>query len=296
MPSPSPYRGGRAANAAVTTPERISVTPLDRPGVNPPDGWTTGTVRANGIDVHYYRAGGGPPVVLAHGFTDNGQCWAPLAPGLVGDYDLVMYDARGHGRSDAPPTGYGIGDRVADLVGVVDALDLTDPVLVGHSMGGTTVASVAAAHPDLPRGVVLEDPAGMLDGTTESGSAAGARDHREDVRRWNERSVDDLAADFADRGPDLARRLAVARTECDPRIANVVREGFPDPRGVFPDVDCRTLILRADGDPARRAADLDVADSLPDGRLVHVPGAGHCVFRDEYDAAYAELRTFLRRL
>ena len=55
-------------------------------------------------------------------------------------------------------------------------------------------------------------------------------------------------------------------------------------------------MLKADADTATRATDLDVADELTEGRLVHVHGAGHCVFRDRYDAAYAELRTFLRRV
>lgn len=262
-----------------------------------PDGWTTGTVRANGVDLHYYRTGEGPPMVLAHGYTDDGQCWAPLAADLAPDYDLVMYDARGHGRSDAPGTGYGVDDRVADLVGVVDALDLTDPVLLGHSMGGSTVAWTAATHPALPRAAVLEDPAGMIPETSESGDEAHAREVLAQVESWGERSVEEIAAEeFADRDPDLARRLAAARTELRPEIANVAREGFPDPRDAYADVDCPTLILKADADPERRAADLDVADALPNGRLVHVPGAGHCVFRDGYDAAYAELRAFLRRV
>ena len=42
-----------------------------------PYGWTSGDVKANGITLHYYRTGNGtlPPVVLSHGYTDNGLCW-----------------------------------------------------------------------------------------------------------------------------------------------------------------------------------------------------------------------------
>lgn len=128
------------------------------PGVNIPDGWTTDTVRANGIDLRYYRTGDGPPLVMTHGFFGNGRCWIPLAETLAEDYDVVTYDARGHGRSDAPETGYDVENRVADLVGLVEALDLDDPILLGHSMGAATVAWTAAEHPDLPRALVLEDP------------------------------------------------------------------------------------------------------------------------------------------
>lgn len=263
--------------------------------MNLPDGWTTDTVRVNGIELQYYRTGDGPPLVMAHGFYDNGRCWEPLVADLSDEYDVVTYDARGHGRSDAPETGYAIEDRVADLAGLVDELELDEPVLLGHSMGGSTVAWTAATHTDLPRAVVLEDPAGMH-GAPEMDSDERVRVVRENVDEWTDRSVEDIVTDYADRDPDLARRLAVADAECSPQIAEIAREGYPPLTDAFEKIACPTLVLKADGDPESRVSDFEVADELPDGRLVHVPGAGHCVFRDRYDAAYAELRTFLRRV
>jgi len=260
-----------------------------------PEGWTAGTVDTNGVELQYYRAGEGPPVVLAHGLFDTGRCWAPLVADLAADHTVVAYDARGHGRSAAPETGYGVDDRVADLVGVGDALSLTDPVLVGHSMGASTVALAAARHPAWPSGVVLEDPAG-LHGTPERGPDERARLVRERVEARARRSVDELTEEHEDRDPDLARRLAVADRECSPAVAAVVRHGFPPLADAFAEIRTPTLVLRRDTEPSTRVADLDVADALGDGRLVHVPGAGHCVFRDRYDAAFAELTVFLRRL
>jgi pimeloyl-ACP methyl ester carboxylesterase len=73
-----------------------------------------------------------------------------------------MYDARGHGYSDKPDGPYDLATHVADLVGLIRALGLEKPVLMGHSMGGGTVALAAATHPDLARAVILEDPADML--------------------------------------------------------------------------------------------------------------------------------------
>lgn len=65
---------------------------------------------------------------------------------------------------------------------------------------------------------------------------------------------------------------------------------------IFPDINCRTLVLRSDAGIEQRVADLDAADRLQSGRLVHIPDTGHYVFRDAYDAAYTELRTYLRRV
>ncbi|KAB1193794.1 alpha/beta fold hydrolase [Haloferax sp. MBLA0076] len=260
-----------------------------------PDDWTTGTVCSEGVSLQYYRTGDGPPLVLAHGFSDNGRCWRPLVEDLAADYDVVAYDARAHGRSDAPESGYTIEARVEDLVAVVTELGLEDPILVGHSMGGDTVAWTAALHPELPRALVLEDPAGMLE-RSDSTPAERAHSVRETVRKWSERGVDELEAAYAETRPDLARTLAVARTECRPEIAEISRAGFPATKDAFGDITAPTLILKADADPETRAGHLAAADELANGRLVHVPDAGHCVFRDQYDAAYAEVLAFLHRV
>lgn len=269
--------------------------------MNIPDGWTTDTVRANGIELRYYRTGDGSPLVMAHGFFGNGRCWIPLAETLAEDYDVVTYDARGHGRSDAPETGYDVENRVADLVGLVEALDLDDPILLGHSMGAATVAWTAAEHSDLPRALVLEDPVGVhadphSDPDVDIEEAAAHV--REQVHERADQSVEEaIANDYEEFDPDWARRLAVASVECSPEIAEYALEGPPKPlREVFPDIACPTLVLRSDADVERRVRDLAAADSLANGRLVHVPDAGHYVFHDESDTACAELRAFFRRI
>jgi N-formylmaleamate deformylase len=121
--------------------------------------WFSDAVISNGIQIHYVRTGGDKPaLVLAHGFSDNGLCWTPVALALEGDYDVIMPDARGHGLSDAPETGYDTVDQVADLVGFIRALELERAGLMGHSMGANTVAFTAATHPDLVSYAILEDP------------------------------------------------------------------------------------------------------------------------------------------
>jgi len=262
-----------------------------------PAGWSTDAVHANGVELQYYRTGDGPPLVMAHGFYENGRCWEPLASELADEYEVVTFDARGHGASDAPETGYGIDDRVADLVGLIEALGLEDqnPILVGHSMGGSTVAWTAATYPGLPKAVVLEEPAGTY-GDPEFGPEERVEIVRDRLDEWSTASIDDIAAEYDDLSPDLARRVALARTECSYRIAEIAREGYPYLPDAFADIERPTLVLKADADPERRVEDLEAADALANGRLVHVPGAGHTVFRDRFEAAVKELRTFLLRI
>src|SRR5260370_10427248 len=63
--------------------------------------WSEGNVQANGITIHYYRTGDNnkPSILLLHGVTDSGLCWSRVAHDLEDDYDVIMTDARGHGRS-----------------------------------------------------------------------------------------------------------------------------------------------------------------------------------------------------
>lgn len=266
-----------------------------------PDGWTAGTVSTDGVRLQYYRTGNGPPIVMAHAFYANGRYWEPLVDDLADDYDVVTYDARGHGRSDAPETDYDIGNRVADLVGLTTELDIDDPILFGHSMGASTVAWTAAEHPDLPRALALEDPVGVHadpHSDPDTDMEAAAANVREQLHKRASQSVEEaIDVSYEEFDPDWARRLAVASGECSPRIAEYALEGYPKPlREVFPDIECPTLVLRADVDTERRTRDVEAVDSLLNGRLIHIPDAGHYVFHDEYDDAYTELRAFLRRV
>jgi len=96
--------------------------------------------------------------VLAHGFSDSGLCWTPVAEALEADYDLIMIDARGHGQSDAPEHGYGSAEYAADVAGVIGALQIQRPAVLGHSMGAATALALAGLYPDIPGAILLEDP------------------------------------------------------------------------------------------------------------------------------------------
>lgn len=275
---------------------------------HPPADWTSGYVDvADGVRLHYDRSGGsGPPLVVAHGVFDDGRCRLPLARDLADDYDVIVYDARGHGHSDAPESGYDADTRAADLIGLLEGLGVADPILFGHSMGGDTVLAAAALNPDRPRAVVAVDPACLL------GHDAENRDEerfstdeeveavRERVLWWQDHSkaelldADDELADHVAAGDEeLASLLADARLRVSPNIVEVFASGWVDPEATFPAIEAPTLVLRADVDEEARERDRAAVDLIPDSRLRHVDDAGHCVFRDRRDLATGELRSFL---
>ncbi len=122
-----------------------------------PTYWSEGDVFANGIRQHYYRTGGEKPaLLLLHGFNEYGLTWLRVAKELERDYDIIMVDARGHGRSDGIASGFSSALLVEDAAGVIRELKLDRPRIIGVSQGGSTVLRLAAKYPELVHSFIFE--------------------------------------------------------------------------------------------------------------------------------------------
>jgi pimeloyl-ACP methyl ester carboxylesterase len=98
-------------------------------------------------------AGDGPAVVLLHAGVVDRRAWRPLAPHLLPGHRLIAYDRRGFGDTavaESQPV-----DHVADLLAVLDHLDVDAAVVVGNSMGGVLALDTAMTAPERVRGLVL---------------------------------------------------------------------------------------------------------------------------------------------
>jgi pimeloyl-ACP methyl ester carboxylesterase len=131
--------------------------------------------------------GAEPPALLLHGIGNYGRVWDFVAAAIGGRLRLVAPDARGHGESVTPETGYAPEDFVADAIAVLDATGLTRPVVVGHSMGGAHALVLAATHPDRVGALAL------VDAGPEIGREGGDRARRLSFGR-PDRFDDDAAA------------------------------------------------------------------------------------------------------
>ncbi len=117
------------------------------------------TATVNGVTLHYQRRlGDGQTIVLLHGLATNLAFWYfTIVPLLSRDLSLVLYDLRGHGRSDMPRSGYTTADMAADLDGLLDNLEISRAHLIGHSYGGAVALHYAALHPARVASLILAD-------------------------------------------------------------------------------------------------------------------------------------------
>jgi pimeloyl-ACP methyl ester carboxylesterase len=261
--------------------------------------WTSGDVASNGIRMHYYRTGGDkPPLVLSHGAIDSGLCWTRVARALENEYDVIMPDARGHGLSDAPPTGYTSADHAADLLGLIDALGLRRPALGGHSMGARCVLRLIADHPDIARCAFLEDPPMRTAGAARRHPEvmirivqdAQASDVETTIQRGRQLSPtwsDEELQPWADSKMHVSRAFLDSMNGAHP---------LEDWRDQFAATRCPVLLVTADpelGAIVTPEAAEEAARLGSNVQVVRLPGAGHSIRREQFDAYMAAVRGFL---
>lgn len=270
--------------------------------------WQEGDVQTNGITLHYYRTGGDkPPLVLAHGITDSGLCFERVARALEADYDLILVDARGHGQSTKPESGYAPGDHAADLAGLIDGLGLARPGVIGHSMGASTASYLAAGWPDRVRGLILEDPPWRS--LTDAGIDPASRDlyHRRILDR-QAMTIDEVIAQGRSLNPKWSEEdfpaWAAAKHQVVPQVTEAATARRRAWAEVIAEIQCPTLVLIGEQGVSGSDVPAIVTPELAaearnlnaNLQIAEIPGAGHNIRRDQFDAYIAAVRPFLERL
>ncbi len=265
--------------------------------------YTERDVVVRGAKLHLYEMGAAEQtLVLAHGFTDHGLCWLRLAQELAGSMRVVMYDARGHGRSDPPPAQYTRQDLAEDLVALVKALGIDRPVVMGHSLGADTAAWAGALAPTLFRGIILEDPPWNADlyARHDAERAARADRERSQAEANRQRGVAELEAFIREHSPDWHqlewRTWAEAKALMHPEAAQIIASPRAPWETLIPRIACPVLLLTGDNDLGALTTPEAAAEVVRLGRDVHhvqISGAGHSLRRDRFEEVLRAVRGFV---
>lgn len=119
----------------------------------------------DGISIHYQLIGaaeGKPAIVFSNSLGTDFRIWRDVIVRLVGDYQIVLYDKRGHGLSDIGSSPYAMDDHISDLEALMDLLKLENAIICGLSVGGLIAQGLFHKRPELVRALILADTAARI--------------------------------------------------------------------------------------------------------------------------------------
>ena len=265
-----------------------------------------GFVAANGLNIFYHRTAGNeskPPLVLLHGFSDNGRCWIQVVNEVADQYDVIMPDARGHGRTEGPSTSMAYDLLAQDVIGLIQALGLEQPILFGHSMGALTALVAAAQAPDLVRAIVLEDPPFWNEAQKNAITVAQLEEERAGGLEFRKRPLAEKIVAIREGNPHWAEvefaPWAESKDEHNPGLLapNIRLEiRTYDWKTAATKVQCPTLLLTAHpGGIVKPATAREAASLMPNCEVAQIDEAGHCIHRDKFDETMKVVLEFLQR-
>ncbi len=249
----------------------------------------------NGVRLHVQRIGAGPPtVVFLHGLVmDNlSSFYFTLASPVSRVAEALLYDLRGHGRSERPTSGYALADFTRDLDALLATLDVRAPVhLVGNSFGGLLALAYASIRPERVASLFLIDAhlgaAGWGDAMVQTLALQGeARDRRiaESFQHWLGRHSERKRSRLADNARALVEGTSLlADLAASPPLSD---ESFRR-------IACPTLALYGERSDLRPQAE-DLPQRLAQARLLVRPGSTHSLLWEETDFVRDELLRWLR--
>lgn len=264
--------------------------------------WQSNTVEVNSQSFHYTRTGDAKPaLILAHGITDHGLCWAAVAEVLEADYDVIMVDARGHGLSSRTKTNYTWKALADDMHEFIQALELEKPFILGHSLGAMTALIFASHYPDVAKAVLLEDPPNMWIPMTTSPQEAKQRmaEFHNSIINRREQARDELITKQRQETPHWSEKeiqnWGDSKALVDPNVSYIFKD-IKDWSSDLSTMTCPALLIKADPDKGALVTD-ETAKALqeiaPQLQVAHINDAGHSIHRDQFDNYIQVVRGFL---
>jgi 3-oxoadipate enol-lactonase len=257
--------------------------------------------QVNGITLDYAISGAGRLIAFGHSLGASGRIFEPIRPTLENHGQVLTWDARGHGNSEKPVSGWTVEDLAADLRALIEHLGEDRAVVAGLSMGGNTAVVYAVAYPDTLDGLILVDTTAWygedapevweqkaLNAETEGMEPVLAAN----MSRW-------FSDSFPDEHPDRVEMVAEMVLANDPSCYAAAGRalGRFDAREGLSQIDCPTLILVGSEDPATPPAMAEyLHQNIANSELHVLPGLRHMTPVEAPDRVGRLMGDFLEKL
>jgi len=245
-----------------------------------PSSTQSGYAQVNGVRIWYAVFGHGQPVILLHGGLANSNYWGHLVPALSNEFQVIVIDSRGHGRStrNVEPLGYGL--MASDVLAVMDMLKLEKAAIVGWSDGAIIGLDIALHHPErltrLFAFAANSDPEGVADIAQSQ-----------------------VFNTYMERAKAEYRDLSPTPSDYDAFMGQVTKMWETQPHFSADDlhrIHTPTWIVDADHDEAiKRSNTLFMADQIPGSGLLILPQASHFAFLQDPGQFNADVLHFLKQ-
>ncbi len=245
----------------------------------------------NNLHLHYLEwvSHNSRTIILLHGTGDNAHMWDYFASCASNFLRIIALDQRGHGDSDwVTPPAYSCNDYVNDLAMLVEALQLTEFIILGHSMGGLHAIKYASMRPDKIMGLIHVD----IEPCPPSWNKKYLRRLFETLPSFYN-SIQDFVNQLQENSPYANKEMlcylahyALKKKEDGKFYSKFDRECLNcfdqyDLRPYLADIRCPTLIIRGEESQVmRREKAQEMSHAILNSRLVEIPWATHPVHTD----------------
>ena len=231
----------------------------------------------NGVNLYYETHGAGPVLLLSHGFSATSSMWRGQVEPLSKGHTLVLWDMRGHGRSDYPadPAAYSEDATVADMVAILDTVGAPSAIIGGLSLGGYMSLAFHLRHPDRTRALLIIDtcPGFKKDEARDAWNSRALGT----AARFDAEGLAPLSSGTAERAQSRHRDATglahAARGMLTQRDASVINS--------LPGIRVPSLVLVGGNDTPFLAASDYMAAKIPGASKVVIPDAGHAANIDQ---------------
>jgi pimeloyl-ACP methyl ester carboxylesterase len=217
----------------------------------------------NGVQIYFETRGPGEPVLLLHGFSGSSQDWATLTPGWEAEFQLIVPDLRGHGRSSMLTKPFRHQDAATDVLALLDHLGIGSCSGLGVSAGGNVLLHMATRQPERVKAMVLV-----------SATPYFPEQARQIMRHYPDQVPEAQWEILRRRHPGGDAQIRAILESTRALAVSYDDMNFTPPQ--LATIQARTLIVQGDRDPLYPLEmSVEMMRAIPQSSLWIMPNAGH---------------------